>query len=349
MKLRHDANSAAPFVTLALTLLTAVSVIHCGGSSSPTSATTTTPALSGVVLTASTIAVSSSGQGTVTLAAAASTAASVTLTSSNPAVATVQTPITIQAGSSSAPFTVTAIAAGTATITASLNGSSMQSQTLTVIGQVAILSISLNAPSVIGGNAAIGTVSLTAPAPAGGASVTLSAGDPVIVPPSVTVPAGSINATFSIATKPGSATVSVTISGSYGGASASAVLSVTKPSVATASFGVSGPTETETCEMSNSGNTLNCTFNGSTSSAPGTIVAWDWSYGLTTMFSQTTSGPQLTMPSVNCSMMPPPPLPPGNPWFTMTVTLTVHDNLGNVSSKVTDNGVRLLPQGVCGF
>ena len=32
----------------------------------------------------------------------------------------------------------------------------------------------------------------------------------------------------------------------------------------------------------------------------------------------------------------------------MTVTLTVHDSLGNVDTA-TDDGVRLMPQGVCGF
>jgi hypothetical protein len=33
----------------------------------------------------------------------------------------------------------------------------------------------------------------------------------------------------------------------------------------------------------------------------------------------------------------------------MTVTLKIHDDLGNVSAEVKDSGVRLLPQGVCGF
>jgi hypothetical protein len=178
--------------------------------------------------------------------------------------------------------------------------------------------------------------------------VSLSAGDPVTVPASVTVPAGSASATFTISTRAVGGTISATISGSYGGASASAGLSVTKSTVATASFGVSGPTESETCTLTNNGNTLNCTFDGSTSGAPGTIIAWDWSYGVATTFAQTTSGPVLTMPSVNCNLLPP-PFPPGEPWFTMIVTLKVHDDLGNVSAVVTDNGVRLLPQGVCGF
>ena len=56
--------------------------------------------------------------------------------------------------------------------------------------------------------------------------------------------------------------------------------------------------------MSNSGNTLNCTFNGSTSTAPGTITAWDWTYKVAATFAQTTTGPVLTMPAVNCSLMP---------------------------------------------
>ena len=101
--------------------------------------------------------------------------------------------------------------------------------------------------------------------------------------------------------------------------------------------------------MADNGNTLNCTFDGSTSTAPGTIVAWDWSYRVATTFAQTTSGPQLTRPGVNCGLMPSPPLPPGVSWFTMSVTLEIHDNLGNVSAEVTNGDIRLLPQGVCGF
>src|SRR5205085_11777575 len=125
-------------------------------------------------------------------------------------------------------------------------------------------------------------------------------------------------------------------------------ISVTRPTVATARFGVSGPSETETCTLTNNGTTLDCTFNGSTSSAPGNIVAWDWSWGVATTFTQTTTGPVLTMPAINCSLLPPPPLPPGEPWFTMTVTLTIRDDLGNVA-QATDSGARLIPQGACGY
>jgi hypothetical protein len=345
-----ETRSPAGLAMLAAIVVAAVAMIQCGGSPSPAGPTTIPLAVSSVALNATSVAAGNSVQGTVTLTAAAPTGgANLSLSSSNPAVVTVQTLVAIQAGSSTATFTITAVAVGTATITASLNSSTRQSPALTVMPAVVLSSISLSTSSVVGGNLVTGTVTLTAAAPAGGAVVSLSAGDPVTVPASVSVPAGSASATFAISTRAVGGTISSTITGTYGGASASAVLSVTRPAVATANFGVTGPTETDTCTLTNSGNTLNCTFNGSTSTAPGAIIAWDWSYGVATTFAQTTFGPVLTMPNVNCSLMPPPPLPPGNQWFAMTVTLKIHDNLGNVSAEVTDSGVRLLPQGVCGF
>jgi hypothetical protein len=130
------------------------------------------------------------------------------------------------------------------------------------------------------------------------------------------------------------------------------VLSVTQPTVATASFGVRGPNYSDTCELANNGNALNCTFDGNTSTAPGQIVAWDWSWGVVgTLLTATTTVPVLTTLSFNCSMLPPPPLPlGGEPWFYMTITLKIHDIQGNISAITTDNGVRLLSQvGVCGY
>jgi len=142
---------------------------------------------------------------------------------------------------------------------------------------------------------------------------------------------------------------SIDVTGSYGGASASATLAVTPPTVATARFGVRGPTESDTCTLMDEGKTLNCTFDGTTSTAPGTITAWDWSYGVAAMFTQTTSGPVLTMPAVNCSLLPPPPFPEGPQGFTMIVTLKVHDSLGNVSAEAVNRSVRVIPKDVCGF
>jgi hypothetical protein len=339
---------ATPFITFVATVIAAVAMSRCGGS--PTAPTAATPALSGVALNATNIATGGSAQGTVGLTAAASPGgASVSLSSSNPAVATVQTAVTIQAGSSSATFAVTAVGTGTATITASLNGSSSQSGPLTVAAtSVALSSISLSTSTVVGGDTVTGTATLTAAAPTGGAVVSLSSDDPVNVPTSVTVPAGSASATFAISTRVVGGTMSVTIIGSCGGASASAVLSVTRPTAATASFGITGPTESDSCQLTDGGNTLNCTFDGSTSTAPGRIIAWDWSYGVAARFTRTTSGPVLTMPSFNCSLLPP-SLPAGVSFFMMTITLKIHDDLGNVSAEVINPDARLLPMGACGL
>jgi hypothetical protein len=332
------------------TVVAALTTIQCSSSNSPTTPTNGGATVAGVTLNASTVVAGSTTQGTVTLAAAAPAGgANVALASSNPAVATVQTPITIAAGSMSAPFTVTAVASGTATITATLNGSSGQSPAFTVTRGATLSSIALSASTVVGGGIVNATATLSGPAPAGGAMVSLSSADPVTVPPSVTVPAGATTATFTVVTRIVGGTIAATITGSYGGASASATLSVTRPTTATASFGVSGPHETETCVLTNNGNAIDCTFNGSTSTAPSTIVAWDWTYGMTTMLARTTTGPLLTMPAFSCSMLPPPPLPANGSSLTMTVTLKIHDDAGNVSAVATDNGVRLLPQGSCGY
>jgi hypothetical protein len=307
--------------------------------------------MSGVTLSASTIGIGGVTQGTVTVAGAPATAATVTLTSSNPAVASVQSPITISAGASTATFTITGVAAGTASVTASLNGTSSQSPSLTV-ARVAVSTLSLSASTVVGGESVTGTVGLTAPAPVGGAIVAVTGGDPLIVPDTVTVAAGATSATLTVRTRLVGGTIPGTVIASYGGGSASASVSVTKPTVATASFGITGPTETDTCTMTNGGNTLNCTFNGSTSTAPGNITAWDWSYRVGTMspITQTTSSAILAMPAVNCSWLPAPPLPAGgNQWLPLIVTLKVHDDLGNVSVEAVNNGARVIPLGVCGY
>jgi hypothetical protein len=346
MNINQRATRFARFATI---VIAAVLVTRCG--SSPTAPTTAS--VSGVALSMTSLVVGVSGQGTVSLTTAASTnGANISLTSSAPTVATVQTAVMIPVGSSSATFTVAAVAAGTATITASLNGGSRQSAAFTVtaspVALVSIVAMRLSAQSVVGGDSVTGTVILTAGAPAGGAVVSLEGVDPLTVPPSVTVAAGLLSATFPISTRAVDSTLSGMVTGSYGGTSAFAALSVTHSAVARAIFGVSGPTESDTCTLTNSGNTLNCTFNGSTSTAPGAIVAWDWSYGVVGTLKQTTSGPTLTMPAFSCSLLPPPPFPAGNQNFTMIVTLTIHDSLGNVASA-TDSGVRLLPQGTCGF
>lgn len=332
-----------------MTLALALAVTQCSKSSTSPS---DTGGMSGVTLSATTVAAGTTVQATVTLKAAASSAMSITMASSNPAIATVQSPVTVPAGASSAAVTVTGVGAGTATIGATLNGATSQSPMLTVTSGTRVSAVSLSASSVVGGQPVTGTVTLSAAAPAGGANAALTATDPVTVPASVLVPAGAASATFSIVTKAVSSASSVTIGASYGGGSASAVLAVTQPTVATANFGVSGPTETETCGLINNGTALDCSFNGTTSTAPGAITAWDWSYAVGTgtgLVAQTTTSPVLTTPAFNCGLLPPPPFPAGSSFFLLVVKLKIHDNAGNVSAEATNDSVRLFPRGLCGF
>ena len=67
-----------------------------------------------------------------------------------------------------------------------------------------LASLTLSQPSVLSGNTVTGTLRLTSPAPAGGAVVTLqgSMEGQVIVPQSVTIPGGSISATFTTSPAP---------------------------------------------------------------------------------------------------------------------------------------------------
>ncbi len=68
----------------------------------------------------------------------------------------------------------------------------------------AIPSLSISTRELVGGFPSTGTVTIPSPAPAGGTTFALTSGDPTVAttPASVTVPAGSTSASFSIATLP---------------------------------------------------------------------------------------------------------------------------------------------------
>jgi hypothetical protein len=96
-----------------------------------------------------------------------------------------------------------------------------------------ISGLTINPPSVEGGNSAQGQVTLTALAPAGGIVISLSSNNTAVatVPASVTVPQGGTSATFTVSTRAVSATTAVTITGTHGGNTRSATLTVS-PSTA---------------------------------------------------------------------------------------------------------------------
>src|SRR5262249_13749757 len=81
-----------------------------------------------------------------------------------------------------------------------------------------LAALTLSTSSVVGGGSTTGTVTLTAPAPAGGALVRLSGSmeGQVVTPPSVTVPAGSLSADFTITAPQVNAPHYVLIQATYG-------------------------------------------------------------------------------------------------------------------------------------
>jgi hypothetical protein len=95
----------------------------------------------------------------------------------------------------------------------------------------ALSALTLNPTTVGGGSTSLGTVSLTGAAPSGGAIVTLSSTNPSVasVPPSVTVAAGTTSVSFTVTTAAVTLTNSITIGGSFGGATRGVLLIVSPP------------------------------------------------------------------------------------------------------------------------
>jgi hypothetical protein len=194
-------------------------------------------ALSTLTLNPSTLVGGQTGQGTVTISVPAPAGGAVVALSSEagagPHVVSVPASVTVPAGETSATFAVTTqpvTQAAASTIRATYNGS-----TLTALQNVspglALSSVSLNPATVVGGNTSQGTVTLTTAAPSGGAVVSLSSSNPGVasVPASVTVPAGSSGASFTISTTAVSASTSAVISAAFDGVTRTATLTVTPP------------------------------------------------------------------------------------------------------------------------
>jgi len=169
---------------------------------------------------------------TVTLLAPAPPAgAPVKLSSSNPAVASLLASVKVAASATTSPafkITTTEVSVSTpVTITATYNGIAVQ-VTLTVI-PLAPASVNLGQTSVVGGKTVSANIALNAAAPNGGITVSLSSSNPAVaaVPATVTVAAGArTSAKFSIATSSVASQNIVTITASYQGNSAEAMLTV---------------------------------------------------------------------------------------------------------------------------
>jgi hypothetical protein len=191
--------------------------------------------LSTLDLNPSTVVGGDVSSGTVVMDTSATDGAVVSLSSSNPSVASVPATTTVAPNGFTGSFAVTtsAVAASTSvTITASYNGNT-RSAILTVTpaapSGATLQSVTISPSSVTGGNNTSGYVTLSSAAPAGGAVVSLSSSNPAVasLQPSVTVPAGSTIFGFgTVTTTSVSTTTTVTITATYDGLARTATLTV---------------------------------------------------------------------------------------------------------------------------
>jgi hypothetical protein len=144
--------------------------------------------------------------------------------------------LNIPSGLASASFVVTATiqpSQVSTVISASRSTANTVSATLTI--RAGVFGITLNPSSILGGReSATGTVTLGSAAGPGGFTVTLSSPDSgvTINPSTVTIPAGGRTATFQVSTTATDVNRTVTINGTAGTATASAVLTVRANGVA---------------------------------------------------------------------------------------------------------------------
>lgn len=225
---------------------------------------------------------------------------------------------------------------------------------------VALSSLSLSAATVTAPAAVTGTITLTAAAPAGGAAVTLSSSaGAATVPGSVTVPAGSTTATFSVTT---SGSGQVTITASFGGASRTASLTVNAGLAA--NFTVRSRVDAsqsnqvvfrsgtaDVCPIIASGadRTLGCTFDGSGSTGSPVLYKWRWFFANENETRDETTPTYSPGPSTCGDLGGGTPQPPqaGISFVLMTVELQVRDAQGNLSTVARNPNVRVIPQGNC--
>ena len=188
--------------------------------------------LSTLDLNPSSVTGGTSAAGTVVLSVPATTGATVSLTSSNPAVASVPPTTTVAPMGLTGTFAVatTAIAANTpVTITASYGGATRTaSLTVTPPNSGPLHGLTISPSSVLGGSDTSGSVTLSDAAPPAGATVALSSSNPAVVsvPTSVAVPAGTTARGFTITTTNVATTTSATITATYQGVSVTATVTV---------------------------------------------------------------------------------------------------------------------------
>jgi hypothetical protein len=221
-------NTATFTVTTAAVLAkTSATITASSGAMSASTVVNVAPrSVQSLVVNPSTLIGSNSAMATVTINTTALTDYTVNVSSDQAAVVVPAT-VTIPAGSNTASFTVTtsSVAANvTANLTAT-GGGGTASATLQVLA-MAVQSLSVTPTTVPGGNSATATVQMNGTALNDTQVNLLSNQAAAVVPATVTVPAGSNTATFTVTTSSVSAPVTANLTATAGGKSASATLTV---------------------------------------------------------------------------------------------------------------------------
>jgi hypothetical protein len=196
------------------------------------------PAYGSVTATPSTIASGSSTEIQITLttgAVAPSGGLSFSLSSSNSTVLPVPSSVFMPAGTSSVRFSATARnVTSTQNVTIHVRNDRLGRRDITVTvtratpapAPLTLSSLTLSSSSVVGGNAVQGRVTLSAAAPSATVVNLASSNAAATVPASVTVAAGATSASFTVTTAVVSVATSATISGTFGGVTSSATLTI---------------------------------------------------------------------------------------------------------------------------
>lgn len=231
---------------------------------------------------------------------------------------------------------------------------------------VSLASVSTNPTTVNGCGTSQVTATLSGPAPSGGVPVSLTAsptGSVVFSSNTITIPAGATTGTATVSqpqptalndpsgpvTAPATVTVTGTTAAASGIAASSQVgmMSLAAPIALFTVSRTSGSTTTaDTCQITNSsGNALDCTFNGSTSTNA-SVWSWEWQIGGTTRTASNRNTPTLAQPDTGgCGFFGSPT--PGSQ-VQMQVRLTVRDTAGATSCVRRNLNVRVLSGGFCG-
>jgi len=181
----------------------------------------------GITLAPATVIGGSNSTGTVALNGPAPAGATIALSSSNSAVASV--PASVAPSGTTATFTVTTqpVASTTSVTISATYGSATQTATLTVQPTPALVSLSLKPAAVTGGVNSVATATLSAPAPTGGLVVNLSSSNLAVASPgTLTVAGGSTSGTATITTQAVTATTAVKMSATLGSVTKVANLTV---------------------------------------------------------------------------------------------------------------------------